>query len=144
MHAWNYPASAAPIYFDWTWLPSVYHQLSHKQWWNAFRFDRHIHTGIHVKTHTLVHASLQQTEIQTIRPTHQLFTSARSNQNNMSQFEKSICEGNLKLWSSIWSLHLSPSAFLWCQWRECSVAWGDDRSLWTLTTCIILTALKCS
>ncbi len=90
-------------------------------------------------THTLTRVSPQQTEIQTIRPTHQLFTTVRSNKNNMRRFEKSICERNLKLWNSIWSLCLclslsislfsSPSSSLQ---RKCNIArvqWRDDRSL---------------
>lgn len=128
------------------------------------------HTDTHSRTHPLerryeepehnarvrICKDTQQTEIQTIHPTHQLFTTVRSNKNNMSQFAKSICERNLKLWNSIWSLYLClslsisfflPSIFL-CflsLQRKCSVAWArlkDDRSLYTLTTCITLMASK--
>lgn len=82
------------------------------------------HAGTGMKKHppncpyVKTHARSQQTEIQTIRPTHQLFTSVRSNENNTSQFEKSICERNLKLWNSIWSLCLCLHQLR----RRCSVA----------------------
>lgn len=62
----------------------------------------------------------------------------------MSQFEKSICERNLKLHMVPVSLSLHQ-LFLPSLQRKCSVAWAwwrDDRSSQTLTTCITLIASK--
>lgn len=62
-----------------------------------------MHMYAYVKTHKHIPTADRNPDYP---PTHQLFTTVRSNENNMSQFEKSICERNLKLWNSIWSLCL--------------------------------------